>query len=424
MNSTRYKTKTGDSVPMRILHLCDSLNPTGLGGYESHLHYLSKELAEYSHESFIVTQSPSQNSPESIEQENYKIVHLPGNYLEARKWELFSFPEEERAGLVDQLFKFDDLENNVSVLIGQLSDSIDIIKPDVIHAHSTYVVFNRVLDALVKDEKIKHIPVVATIHGLPKPLILPNSEKTTDYDQLVLFCPFDLVLAVSDTVAESLRGYLAPIGLDNIIKQHYIGISLEAFQPDSKKEKKWDVAFLGRLESMKAVDVFPEMLELLKKTQPTLKMVITGEGSLRQSMLDEFSKRGVTDMVDYLGVVDTSEVKEIINSAKIFLYPSRKEPFGLSIIEAMACEIPVITANIYGPTEIITHEQDGLMVTPGDAQALASAVERLLSDRELYARISTNARKTVQIRFDMKIQTKKLVEIYSALIAKKKGERA
>ncbi len=409
---------------MRILHLCDSLNPAGLGGYESHLHYLSKEMAEYSHESYIVTQSPKRNSPKAIEYENYKIIHLPGNYLEARKWEFFSAPEESREGLVDQLFERNDMENNVDALTDQLPGTIDAIRPDIVHAHSTYVVFNRVLQALVEDGKLKHVPLVATIHGLPKPLILPSGERTTDYEQLVQFCPFDLILAVSNTVAKTLREYLSPIGLERIVKRHYIGINLDAFRPDCKAEKKWDIAFLGRLEEMKSVDTFPEMLEILKRTNPDLKMVITGDGSLRQIMIDDFLKRGVSEMVDYLGVVETQQVGQIINSAKIFLYPSRAEPFGLSIIEAMACEIPVIAANVYGPSEIITHEQDGLMVTPGDAQALASAVERLLGDSDLYTRIRTNARKTVQTRFDIKAQTRKLVDIYLGLIAEKKGERA
>ena len=408
---------------MRILHLCDSLNPTGLGGYESHLHYLSKEMAEYSHESYIVTQSPERNSPETIEHDNYRIIHLPGNYLEARKWEFFSAPEESRESLVDQLFETNDMESNVDALTNQLLKTIDTIRPDVVHTHSTYVVFNRVLQALVEDGKTKQIPLIATIHGLPKPLILPSGEKTTDYEQLVQFCPFDLVLAVSDTVAETLREYLSPIGLDYIVKRHYIGISLDVFQPDSEKEKKWDIAFLGRLEAMKSVDTFPEMLEILKKSNPELKMVITGEGSLRQNMLDEFSKRGISHMVDYLGVVETPQVREIINSAKIFLYPSRTEPFGLSVIEAMACSIPVITSNVYGPSEIITNEQDGIAITPGNAEELASAVRRLLNDNELYERIKSNARNTVQTRFDMRVQTRELLDIYESLISEKKENR-
>ncbi|MDF1537789.1 MAG: glycosyltransferase family 4 protein [Candidatus Thorarchaeota archaeon] len=405
---------------MRILHLCDSLNPAGLGGYESHLHYLSKEMAKYSHESYIVTQSPNRNSPESIDHDNYKIIHLPGNYLEARKWVFFSAPEESRENLVDQLFEPNDMESNVDELKKQLLATIDVIKPDIIHAHSTYVVFNRVLHTLVEDGKIKQIPLVATIHGLSKPLILPSGEKTTDYNQLVQFCPFDLFLAVSDTVAVTLREHLSPIGLEHIVKRHYIGINLDAFRPDSKMKKKWDIAFLGRLEPMKSVDVFPEMLEILKKTHPDLKMVMTGEGSLRQSVLEEFSRRDVAYMVDYLGVVETSEVANIINSAKIFLYPSRMEPFGLSVIEAMACSVPVVTSNVYGPSEIITHEKDGLTVTPGDAVALASAIKRLLSDSELYDQIRNNARSTVQERFDIQVQTKKLVDIYTTLLAEKK----
>ncbi|MHA2323360.1 MAG: hypothetical protein ACXACG_17155 [Candidatus Thorarchaeota archaeon] len=64
---------------MKILHLCDSLNPAGLGGYESIIHYLSKAMVSEGHESFVVTQPPYRNSPESIQKQNYIIYHLTGN---------------------------------------------------------------------------------------------------------------------------------------------------------------------------------------------------------------------------------------------------------------------------------------------------------------------------------------------------------
>ena len=133
---------------MKILHLCDSLNPAGLGGYESYLHYLSEHLDNKGHVSMVVTQSPRRDSPESITREYYTIYYLTGNLLEARKWELFELPEEERRERVDVLFKENDLELNIDELAGQLQDFLDEYRPDIIHAHSTYVVFNRVLSKL------------------------------------------------------------------------------------------------------------------------------------------------------------------------------------------------------------------------------------------------------------------------------------
>ena len=106
---------------MKILHLCDSLNPAGLGGYESIIHYLSKAMAAEGHESYAVTQSPYRNSPKSIQKEHYTIFHLPGNLLEARKWEFFALPENEREDAAEKLFKSSDISENVEILTNQLT---------------------------------------------------------------------------------------------------------------------------------------------------------------------------------------------------------------------------------------------------------------------------------------------------------------
>ncbi len=405
---------------MKILHLCDSLNPAGLGGYESYLHYLSREMTSFGHESFIVTQSAQKNSPDKESKDSYEIWNIPGNFLEARKWEFLGLPERERPSQVHKMFTDNDLEENVASLSAQLLDIIQELKPDIIHAHSTYIVFNRVLDSLRQAGKLKGLPVVATIHGLPKPLVLPGDIQTTDYEQLAAFCPFDRILAVSDTVAKALRELLKQHNKEGSVQRLYIGINLEVFRPDASIKKRWDIAFLGRLEHMKGVDTFPQMLEILQVSHPTIRRVMTGEGSLKENLLDEIEQRGVKSLVQYLGVIPSEEVPRIINASRVFIYPSRMEPFGLSVLEAMACEVPVITANVYGPSEVVTRDIDGILITPGNPRILADAIDRLLTDTELYNSIRKNSRRKAE-QFDIKHHVPKLLEIYEAEKERKGG---
>jgi glycosyltransferase involved in cell wall biosynthesis len=114
--------------------------------------------------------------------------------------------------------------------------------------------------------------------------------------------------------------------------------------------------------------------------------------------------------------VDWNKVPELINKSRIFLYPSREEPFGISIIEAMACEVPVVTTNVYGPKEIITNGHDGLMVPPDDVVALGEAIQTLLSNETFREQMGKNARKTVKKRFSIKNHTKQLIEMYNELV--------
>jgi glycosyltransferase involved in cell wall biosynthesis len=167
---------------------------------------------------------------------------------------------------------------------------------------------------------------------------------------------------------------------------------------------------------MKSIDLFPEMLSVLAADFPDLRLAITGEGPYKERLFNDFERKGVSEMVEYLGVVEWNKVPEIMNRSKVFLYPSREEPFGLSIIEAMACEVPVITTNVYGPKEIVTHNYDGLTIPPDDVIALTGAVRKLLSDESLRAQMGKNARKTVETRFSIENHAKGLIEIYSQLV--------
>ena len=401
---------------MKILHLCDSLNPAGLGGYESIIHYLSKTMAEDGHKSVAVTQAPYRNSPESIQKENYTIYHLTGNFLEARKWEFFALSEKERDVAARELFKPSDITENVEILSDQLANLIQKIQPDVIHAHSIYVVFNKVIEKLRYMNRLE-IPVVMTLHGLPKPLVLPDGRETTDYNELVADFGFNLVIAVSENVAEALKSHLDPELHDRVLTL-YSGIDLSVFKPIPNIDKEWDLAFMGRLEKMKSVDLFPEMLVLLQPNFPDLKMMMTGEGSLKEWLFNEFETRGVSSMVDYQGVVETDDVPRFINKSRIFLYPSREEPFGLSIIEAMACGVPVVSTDVYGPKEIIKNNYDGITVPPDNVVALAGAIEKLLEDDKIRAMIIENGIKSVKNKFDIKNHARQLLKIYRELIVR------
>ena len=399
---------------MRILHVCDSPNPAGVGGYESYLHHLSRVFASEGHEAFVVTQSPSTDSPEFVARPHYRLFHLSGNLLEARKWKFLSLPENERSSAARSMFSNNDISADVHVLTSQLRTLVRDLSPDVIHAHSTYVVFNRVLEGLRRQGILSGIPVLATIHGLPKTLVLPGGETTTDYEQLAQSCPFDRITAVSECVAAALRERL-PERSVNRIQLLYLGVDISVFRPQRQVKKHWDLAFFGRIEQAKAVDLLPDMMVSLRTRFPDIRLVITGEGSYRRKFLDELKKRDLMGAVSYLGVVPIEKIPDLLNEVRIFLYPSREEAFGLSLTEAMACGVPVITTSVFGPSEIVTHAHDGLAMKPGDLRGLSEAVRELLSDSRLRSRLGQNARKTVEKRFDLKKHSEQLLLLYHEL---------
>jgi glycosyltransferase involved in cell wall biosynthesis len=93
------------------------------------------------------------------------------------------------------------------------------------------------------------------------------------------------------------------------------------------------------------------------------------------------------------------EIARLLHGCELLVLPSRSEPFGIALIEAMACRKPVVAAAVGGIREIVTSGEDGLLVPPEDPGALAAAIGAVLRDRALGRRLGERARETVARRF-------------------------
>jgi glycosyltransferase involved in cell wall biosynthesis len=109
---------------------------------------------------------------------------------------------------------------------------------------------------------------------------------------------------------------------------------------------------------------------------------------------------GIGERVQLLGLRD--DVAEVLQAADVFVHPAVwGEAFGLTIAEAMAAGLPVVASRVGGIPELVTHGETGLLVPPGDAGALAGALNLLAADAQERARLGANARRRVLERFDL-----------------------
>ena len=181
-------------------------------------------------------------------------------------------------------------------------------------------------------------------------------------------------------------------------------------------QKEWHLAFMGRIETSKGVDLLPEVISRTRRGVPDLTAVITGEGTYRPALLSILKHSGLDECVTYLGVVGWDEIASILNRSRVFVYPSRNEPFGLPIVEAMTCEVPVVTSDVHGPREIITDGEDGVLVPPGDPVALARAIIGLLTNEGLRTRMGRKSRATTEDRFSLSHHVDALLEVYRSVL--------
>ncbi len=155
----------------------------------------------------------------------------------------------------------------------------------------------------------------------------------------------------------------------------------------------------------------------LRETFPDLHVIILGTDV--PEMRADYEKRaregGIADRVHFGGY--QKDVRPFLHEFDLFVHPSYGEPFGLSIVEAMAMRRPVIACNTGGVPEIITHGRDGWLVEERSAEAVATAVATLLNDGALSRRLGEHARETVRNRFTPRQQCATVARRYAELIA-------
>ena len=137
-------------------------------------------------------------------------------------------------------------------------------------------------------------------------------------------------------------------------------------------------------------------------------LLLVGRGTDAPEMLRLIEALGLTGIVHPLGL--RSDVPEILAAAEALVLSTRSEVFNVSVLEAMAAGTPVITSNVPGFEEMFEDGREGLKTPPGDADALAAAIDRLLDDAELRARLSIAGRRRAE-KFCRESMCEKFLEL-------------
>jgi glycosyltransferase involved in cell wall biosynthesis len=146
---------------------------------------------------------------------------------------------------------------------------------------------------------------------------------------------------------------------------------------------------MGRLDRQKGFDVLIRAFAAIAARHPRLRLVIFGEGPARADLQKQIDDLGLADRVELPGVVPGPAAA--LRDADIFVLPSRYEGFPNALCEAMACGIPVVASDTGAVSEIVRDGENGLVVPTEDSAAVAAALERLVSDKALRARLAAQA---------------------------------
>jgi glycosyltransferase involved in cell wall biosynthesis len=212
------------------------------------------------------------------------------------------------------------------------------------------------------------------------------------------------VIAVSKAVAASVRqsGVIEPSKITVV----YNGIDVDRFSRSVPHSSDFPVLVgtVGHLAPIKGQDVFIRAAALVNARRPDVRFVVAGEDKSsgmdhRRYLEGLISELGLNDSVAIPGWQD--EIPSVLSSLTLFVSAARSEPFGLSIVEAMATGLPVVATASEGAMEIVEDGVTGRIIPVDDPESLALAINALLDDPAECSRLGHNARIAARERYSL-----------------------
>lgn len=183
------------------------------------------------------------------------------------------------------------------------------------------------------------------------------------------------------------------------------------------------IAWVGRLVPVKDPLTLVRGLARLADTGTSWKCWISGEGPLEGALRELIRGEGLDERVELRGHV--AEIPGLMRTADLFVLTSRNEGFGRVLLEAMASGLPVVATDVGGVPTVLMKGKAGILVAPGDPEALAAALRPLISSEEERRRWADAGRNAVRSAFDLQSTVRKHIQVYEDVLAvPKPGDRA
>lgn len=262
---------------------------------------------------------------------------------------------------------------------------------------------------------------------IKKPLVF--SVHSTEFDRTANLSPFDWIVAIEK---EALNAATQIITVSNMTKQQlvsrfsipqekitvvYNGIDLSKYRSDAKKAHfgitDKVVLFHGRLSIQKGPDYFLKAAAKVLQKEKHVKFIISGKGDMLPQLINESISLGIIDHVMFMGYTEDKKLPYLYAIADCYVLPSVSEPFGLTVLEAMANGVPAIVSKSTGVSEIINH---CLRVDFWDVNEMANKIIAVLRYGELKDMLGNGAREEAR-HFSWKKTGDETLAVYEKAMA-------
>ncbi|RSD34407.1 MAG: glycosyltransferase [Methanohalophilus sp.] len=367
---------------LKILRVAADIYPDVVGGVGLHVHEMSKEQAHLGNRVDVYTAGNSDRSAEE-KRDGYTIkrfkplMKLLGNSIMPN---MFSSIYKNRHAY------------------------------DIIHAHS-HLYFSTNLCALVR--KLGSAPLVITNHGLNSQTAPPWFQDIyTATGAKFTFNAADKIICYTESEKKELLKLKIPADKIEVIHN---GIDTEHFVPAEEPvfdEKK--LLWIGRYANGKGVDYLIDAFSILQSKHPDATLTMVGKGPDKERILQKIQDLNLEKYITIKDFIPNSEIVQLYQECSVFVLPSLEEGVPRTILEAMACGIPVVCTQLPQLMDIV--EDSGYLVPVKDAQVLADRICEILSDSDLAMKLGSNGRENVVANYSWKDTVKKTIGLYEGLI--------
>ena len=239
------------------------------------------------------------------------------------------------------------------------------------------------------------------------------------------------IASTSNIMAKQLKKQIPDLS-----KQIYItpfGVDINQFKKN-KKNKPNDDIIIGNVKTLNnevygidiailAIKKLKENLILQGNKELSDRIKLYGDGEDKEKLIRLINSNHLEETVFLKGKIAHEKVPEAINEFDIFCITSNKESFGVSVIEAMACEVPVVATDADGFQEVIENNCTGIIVKRKNIDEIAKALEKLINNENLREQMGKNGRKKVMKEFDWENNVRTMVQIYKKCINRSKDNK-
>jgi glycogen(starch) synthase len=367
---------------MRILRVAQKIYPEIKGGGPYHVHAMSRDQAAMGHDVTVLSVDQTTEKPHIETRDGYTVVRYPTT--------------------------IELLGNDISTGVGQyLFEGTGF---DVIHAHS-HLYFSTNLAALKR--RFSATPLAITNHGLYSqnaPEWVFNAYLKTA-GRWTFNCA-DAVFCYTEEDRQRVRAF----GVESEIEVVPNGIDTERFTPDGPESDRIDhdgpvVLFVGRLVEGKRPGDAVATIERVRETDPAL--YLCGEGALQGDLESQVADAGLADAVRFLGQVPYDTMPALYRASDALVLPSRAEGLPRTVLEAMACNVPVVCSDLEQVAPVV--DGAGTTAPVGDVAGFACGLNQALSGQ------FEDGRRVVEAEFEWSETVSRTTKVLQR-ISKRSGE--